>query len=125
MIDNTSKQPENNNLYVWKNFSDGVGKLLHIKGMKQADLIKITKLPKTTIDRICGNNNGRGKKYEPKLKIYRAICVAFGLNREEAKKLYYAAYPAMKHLGDILDKGMSIEQAEIYLSHEQDCDFWE
>jgi len=112
LINKKSKQPDNTELYIWKNFSDGVRKLLKIKNMKQNDLIKQSCLTRTTVNRICRNSNDNGYKYKPpKHTVFMAICIGLKLNPDEAKKLYYAAYPEMAYLENFINNRISIAEA--------------
>ena len=125
MIDNTSKQPENIELDIWKNFSDGVRKLLKMKNMKQIDLIEKSNLTRSTVNRICRNYNDNDYEYEqPNHKVFIAVCVGFRLTPDEKDKLYKVTYPEMESLNEVLEKSMDIVSAEDFLN-ERGCTLWE
>jgi len=125
LINNKSKQPDNTELYIWKDFSDGVRKLLKIKKMKQSDLIWQSNLTRSKINRICRNYNDNGYEFEqPSIKDFIAICVGFGLTPEEKDKLYNVTYREMESLDEILEKRMNIVSAEDFLN-KRGCTLWE
>jgi len=115
LIDNKSKQPDNSESYVWKNFSDGVKKLLKIKRMKQIDLEAVTNLSLTTISRICRNTNGRGGEYKADTDDFKEVCLGLELTHEEKDKLFKVTFPEIEFLDYFIDKRMSAASANLYI----------
>ena len=72
MIDNTSKQLDNN-IENYTNFSEGVKYYLKTKNMTQAELIRESELPRATINRICRNSNDNGRKCPMTIPKFMAI----------------------------------------------------
>ena len=86
------------------------------KGISQAELVKRSRLPKTTVSRIIRNTNDKGSKYTPSDPIIAAISVALRLtNTESTEQLVYAAFPERAYWKDILDKHLSVDDANYIL----------
>ena len=110
MVNGLPKQPDHINHSTFTTFSKGVNHYLKIKGMTQADLMRASLLSKTKISRICRDLNDKGSYYTPTWDDVMAISIGLGLTREEAEKLFFAAFPEMEHLGEFLDKRLNIQQ---------------
>ena len=81
----------------------------------QADLVRLSALSKTTISNILRNTNNKGKKYRPTPEVVMAISIGLKLTSEEFLELLYLAYPSMEHIKELLDKRLSIDEANITL----------
>lgn len=92
-------------------FSDTVMRYLKIKGMTQSDLVKTSRLPKTTVSRICRNTNDKGSSYMPDLHTAMSVSLGLSLSPDEAEKLFFSAFPEMSFMRRFLDERLAVQQA--------------
>jgi len=109
LVNHLSKKPQNTDKYV--NFSSAVVRYMKENGMTQSDLVKSSALSRTTISRICRNNNDKGSSYLPTLSIVMAVSVGLKLSCAEAKELLFAAFPEMAHWSGFLERRLTIYEA--------------
>ena len=79
--------------------------------MTQSALVKSSALSKTTISRICRNNNDKGSSYLPTPSVVMAVSVGLKLSPAEAKELLFAAFPEMAHWSGFLESRLTIYEA--------------
>jgi len=91
-------------------FSTKVNQLLEKRGYKQTDLVNKTTLTKTTVSRICRDNNDKGSTYLPSPRVIWAICYGLRLSKEETKELFMAAFPELKILLENVGSGKGIDE---------------
>ena len=103
------KQPQNTDKYV--NFSSAVVRHMKEKRMTQSDLVKSSALSKTTISRICRNNNNKGSTYMPTPAVVMAVSVGLKLSPAESKELLFAAFPEMSYWSGFLERRLTIDEA--------------
>ena len=103
------KQPQNTNKY--ESFSSAVVRYMKEKEMTQSDLMKTSALSKTTISRICRNNNDKGSSYLPTPSVVMAVSVGLKLSCVEAQELFLAAFPEMRYWRDFLERQLTINAA--------------
>ena len=85
-------------------------------GLTQKAIEDSSNLTRSMIGRICRNTNDRGSEYgAPEYKVFMASCIGLALTYDEAKTLFYIAYPEMAFLKEILDKHMKIADADLFL----------
>lgn len=85
------------------------------KGFTQADLIRKSGLPKTTVSRICRNNNDKGMSYQPSPIMVMTLCVVLGLSAEESKMLFHIAFPEWPVWKEILEQRLTMYEANVLL----------
>lgn len=91
-------------------FSDIVNEYMKCKEYTQADLMRESNLPKTTISRICRNSNDKGSTYQPTPNTVAAICIGLRpLKGEEIKALIYAAFPEFSIWKEAIEKNYDID----------------
>jgi len=103
------KQPQNTDKY--ESFSSAVVRYMKEKGMTQSALVKSSALSKTTISRICRNNNDKGSSYLPTPSIVMAVSVGLKLSCAAAKELLFAAFPEMAYWSGFLERSLTIDEA--------------
>ncbi len=85
------------------------------KKLWPAELARRSNLSKTTVSRICQNTNHKGTSYSPTHIIVMAVCVGLGLNKEEAREAFFAAFPELRLFETILEKRLDIIDANALL----------
>ena len=104
-------------------FSEVVNRLLasQTNGIENAaELARQSNVSKTTISRICRNNNDKGAPYHPTRNIVMATCVAFDLGGAMTKNVFDAVFPEEPLWEQILDQHMNIMQANDLL-YDNNC----
>jgi len=81
------------------------------KGLTQSKLVKSSALSKTTISRICRNDNDKGSTYLPTYPVAMAVSIGLRLNPTETKELFFAAFPEMAYWSDFLENSLTIDEA--------------
>ena len=109
MVNQLPKQPQSTDKY--ENFSSAVVRHMKEKRMTQSDLVKSSALSKTTISRICRNNNDKGSSYLPTPAVVMAVSVGLKLSCDEAKALLFAAIPEMAYWSGFLERSLTIDEA--------------
>ena len=94
-----------------KSFSENVRTRMEKTRVTQKKLVEKSLLSKTTISRICRNSNDKGNTYQATLPVVMAVCVGLRLNREEAKELFFSAFPEFDAWTTILERKWDIDQA--------------
>ena len=107
--------PNQNKYKEIKTFSGAVNQYLKQKKMTQADLISKSRLPRTTISRICRDSNDKGSCYQPTDRVVMSVCVALELNQEETKEMFCLAFPYLPYWDEIIIQKMNLDQANDYL----------
>ena len=96
-------------------FSDVINDLINYKGITQSKLAELSNNLESKISRMCRNCNYKGADYRPEPDTVMSICVGFGLDKNEASKMFYIAYPQLLFFEKILNEHMDINQANILL----------
>ena len=109
MANDLPKKPQNIGKY--ENFSSAVVRYMKEKGLTQSKLVKSSALSKTTISRICRNDNDKGSSYLPTPSVIMAVSIGLELNPSEAEELSYAAFPEMAYWGSFLENHLTINEA--------------
>ena len=103
------KNPQNIDKY--ENFSSAVVRHMKERETTQSDLVKSSALSRTTISRICRNNNDKGSTYLPTPAVVMAVSVGLKLSYDEAKALLFAAFPEMAYWSGFLERSLTIDEA--------------
>ena len=70
------------------------------------------------MSRIKRNKNDKGATYKPTMNIVRSVYIGLGMNREEAVRLWSAAFPEMTNDGFYLDNKLTIDEVNEILYEE-------
>ena len=96
------------------NFSYAVKWYMERNGMTPSDLVRATRLPKTTISRILRNENDKGSSYMPSYRIVWAICIGLKLAPEEIDELFDIAFPENR----VCREGVAKKQNVVQINQE-------
>ena len=105
-------------LQIHETFSDAVRRLLKEKKMTQVELGRISGYSRSTINRICRNNNdkGKGQPFNPPEEMIEEFAYAFELNQKQKYDwLVYTAFPRRLLVDYTLDNKISKIKANAIL----------